>query len=288
VFEYSFEWRRPATWVTVLVVLLPLVLVPAALGPHAAPARRGHSGVWTLKWSTNFSAPVALGQFSGCDDNADGPNPSCSDLPASLRSQWWAYPWPWPDTATQRGYPVGGYYDPRQTIWISSDQMHIRVFRAGSSVRSAAVVPKAAMGQLYGKYVETFRVSQIAPGYKSAHLLWPSGNADYEVDFPENEWDTSISAYVHAGGSQQSFDTNASWGTWHTTEIEWTPTRLSFFLDGKLIGTTTQGVPDVPMDWIIQNESALNGESAPLHSSAQIDIASVSIYAYTPGASAQR
>jgi len=51
-------------------------------------------------------------------------------------------------------------------------------------------------------------------------------------------------AYVHAGQDpQQAFDTGASWGTWHTTAIEWTPKRLSFFLDGKLIGTTTQGVP---------------------------------------------
>ena len=63
---------------------------------------------------------------------------------------------------------------------------------------------------------------------------------------------------------------------------KWTPKRLSFFLDGKLIGTTTQGVPNVPMDWIIQNESALNGESAAPDSSAQIDIAAVSVYAYTP------
>jgi hypothetical protein len=36
------------------------------------------------------------------------------------------------------------------------------------------------------------------------------------------------------------------------------------------------------MDWIIQNESALNGESAAPDSSAQIDIAAVSVYAYTP------
>jgi hypothetical protein len=279
VVEYLFDRRQcqAARWPAVFaVLLLVLLLVPG-------PRRGRHSGVWTLKWSANFSAPVALGQFSGCDDNADGPDPSCANLPASLRSQWWAYPWPWPDTATQRGYPVGGYYDPRQTVWISGGQMHIRMFRDAAGMHSAAVVPKAAMGQLYGKYVETFRVPKIAPGYKSAHLLWPSGNADYEVDYPENEWDTGISAYVHAGQDpQQAFDTGASWGTWHTTALEWTPKRLSFFLDGKLIGTTTQGVPNVPMDWIIQNESALNGESAAPDSSAQIDIAAVSVYAYTP------
>lgn len=166
--------------------------------------------------------------------------------------------------------------------------MHIKMWRGSSgSVHSAALVPLAASGKTYGRYVETFRVSQITPGYKSAHLLWPSnGNQNttsFEVDYPENEWDTDIYAYVHAGNlAQQSFPANASWGSWHTSEIDWTPTSLSFYMDGKLIGTTTQGVPNIPMDWIIQNESALNGESAPLNSSAQMDISYVAYYSYAP------
>jgi hypothetical protein len=157
---------------------------------------------------------------------------------------------------------------------------------ASGPVHSAALVPLAAQNRTYGKYVETFRVSQIAAGYKSAHLLWPSNGdqntSSFEVDYPENEWDTGISAYVHDGDApQQSFPANANWGSWHTTEIDWTPHRLAFFMDGKLIGATTSGVPDVPMDWIIQNESALNGESAAPNSSAQIDIRHVAYYSYT-------
>ena len=35
------------------------------------------------------------------------------------------------------------------------------------------------------------------------------------------------------------------------------------------------------MDWIIQNESALNGESAASNSSAQMDISYVAYYRYT-------
>ena len=87
---------------------------------------------------------------------------------------------------------------------------------------------------------------------------------------------------MHAGNDpQQAFPAGASWSGWHTSEIDWTPTGLSFRLDGKLIGSTTSGVPDEPMDWIIQNESALNGESAAPNSSAQMDISYVAYYRYT-------
>ena len=39
-------------------------------------------------------------------------------------------------------------------------------------------------------------------------------------------------------------------------------------------------MPDQPMSWIIQNESALNGELAPENSSGQLNISNVAVYTY--------
>lgn len=256
--------------IAVLIVLLTLIIAPTAKAatPH-----------WRLAYSTTFEQPAKLGKFSGCTQNE-----VCASLPANVKWQWWAYPFDWPDTATQRNYPVGGYYNPSQTVWISGGQMHIRMYRVNGAVNSAALVPREARNRLYGQYVETFRVSQISQGYKSAHLLWPSnGNQNtttYEVDFPENEWDTTISGFIHKGNNQLSYDTAAKWSSWHTSIIRWWPGHLQLLLDGKVIANTTKNVPTVPMDWIIQNESALNGESAPKNSSAQMDISYVAYYAY--------
>ena len=257
---------------------------PSPSQPSPSQPSPARGGPWKPVWSSDFTVSARLGSFGG---GGNGSSVHAPDLPSALQGQWGAYPSGWPDTATQRGYPVGGYYDPARTAWISGGQLHMRMYRGASGpVHSAALVPLAARDRTYGKYVETFRVSQMAAGYKSAHLLWPSSGdqntSSFEVDYPENEWDTGISAYVHDGDApQQVFPANASWGSWHTTEIDWTPHRLAFFMDGKLIGATTSGVPNVPMDWIIQNESALNGESAAPNSSAQIDISHVAYYSYT-------
>ncbi len=255
------------------------------LGCAPPPARTGTTSGWTLKWSTEFPTPVKLGQFSGCDNNANGPDPYCSNLPPSVRSQWWAYPYPWPDTATDRNYPVGGFDDPAHTIWISGGQMHIRMFRTTLWIHSAAVVPKAADGVRYGKFIETFSVSHADPGYKAAHLLWPTAsNQDYEVDFPENNLDSGICAYAHSiyQADQADFCPDASWTGWHTSEIQWAPGSLTFYLDGRVIGHAKgDWVPAGDMAWIIQNESALSGPSAAPGSWAQINIAYVAVYSYT-------
>jgi hypothetical protein len=261
----------------VVLALVGCTIARGASQPSSAPS-------WTLKWSTDFPTSVRLGQFSGCDNNVNSADAYCSNLPASLRSQWWAYPSGWPDTATERNYPVGGYYDPAHTVWISGGQMHIRLFRTNSWVHSAALIPKAADDVKYGKFIETFSVSQVSPGYKSAHMLWPTGTGqDYEVDFPENAWDAGICAYSHSTyqADQASFCPNVGWTGWHTSEIDWAPGSLTFYLDGRQIGHLTGNwVPATNMSWIIQNESALTGPPAAKNSSAQINISHVAVYSY--------
>jgi hypothetical protein len=263
------------------------VVALALLGFASASSGSGSASAsaWKLKWSTDFPTSAKLGQFSGCNNDVESPNAYCSNLPPSLRSQWWAYPYPWPDTATERNYPLGGYYDPANTVWISGGQMHIRLFRTTSWVHSAAVVPKAADGVKYGEFIETFSVSQAAPGYKAAHLLWPTNsNQNHEIDFPENVLGTSVCGYVHSIDQvdQATFCPDMTWTGWHTSEIQWAPGSLTFYLDGKQIGHVTGNwVPDEDMAWIIQNETALTGPPAPPNSSAQINISHVAVYSYT-------
>jgi hypothetical protein len=259
--------------------------------PKSASASTEHqaaSPLWQLKWQTDFPDSATAGSFSNCGNDARTPAAYCGGLPTNVRSQWWAYPTGWPDTATEAHLPLGGYYDPARTVSISGGQMRIRMFRANGPIHAAAVVPKAAIGLLYGKYVETFRVSDphSSTGFKSSHLLWPTGNSPkFEVDFPEGEWDSNFCLHVHAaaaGSATKNYcPTNVSWGTWNTTAIEWWPDNLAFYLNGtEICHLTGKWVPDERMSWIIQNETALNGELAGENSSGQLNLSHVAVYTY--------
>lgn len=247
-----------------------------ALSASLTSVLTGVANAQTVVFAETFSDPVPLGAWSDCQHDVDTPTAWCGGLSGRYRADWWAYPSGWPDTATQRGYPVGGYYDPEHTVWVSDGSLHIRLFRDGGPVHSVAVVPKPLMSRLYGWYEERFRVVKPASGYKSAHLLWPSSGkcANCEIDFPEAEWTRPISAYSHPKdrSAQDVHMSGESWASWHTSRIEWTRNDVKFYLDGQLVGTSTKGVPDVPMTWILQNESALDGSEAAPNSWAQMDI----------------
>ncbi|MFE9448287.1 glycoside hydrolase family 16 protein [Streptomyces sp. NPDC006739] len=261
--------------------------VTALLGVNATPARGASAGFGFL-WSDSFNTRVPLGGFSDCGHNADTPVAYCGGLSGAMRAAWWAYPAGWPDTAAQRGYPVGGYYDPASTLWIAPSpwgdgQLHIRMYRprSGGDNHSATVVPKKAMGLRYGRYVIRERVSHVGRGFKSAQLLWPVTNVDGqcpEIDFPENSHDTAPTAFDHPAncGGQDAFDSQVSWANWHTYSTSWTPSSVTFAVDGRTIGSSRHG-PTVAMDWDIQNESSLDGEQAAPGTWDQIDITYVEV-----------
>ncbi|MGW2223807.1 glycoside hydrolase family 16 protein [Streptomyces formicae] len=263
------------------VLTIALLVAGLFVWSITAPPADGATPTWRLRFADAFNTPVAKGRFTDCDHYVDTSKAHCGGLTGATRANWWAYPKGWPDTATQRSYPVGGVYDPASTVWISGGQMHIRMWRGASGpVHSAAVVPKKLMNQRYGRYEERFRVSKVATGYKSAHLLWPVVDAtcpECEIDYPELEYTETIHAFTHpkGGGQQDAFDTNRSWTSWRTSVIEWSPGLVRYYLDGRLVGRSTRGIPDKPMSWIIQNEAALNGDRAAPNSSAQMDIAYV-------------
>lgn len=255
----------------------------AAFTPTPTPAASAVASPWQLIWATHFATtPAPLGSFSRCTGTRQA---TCYGLPPVLRRQWWAFP-DGGDTATQRHLPVGGYYTPQSDVWIAGGVMNIRLWRGSSYVHSAAVLPRAAMGRRYGRYVETFRVLHPQPGYKSAHLLWPvhqpTDGTAHEIDYPEAGWGTPIRAFVHFPTRRPWFGNSTLFGTaWHTTIIAWTPDGLWFYLDGHLIGHLSGRVADVPMRWVLQNETQTNGKWVPpRHSSATLQIRYAAYYAW--------
>lgn len=275
------RWTMPAPSPTPVPTPNP----SPSCAPSGVCAPVGDLPGWKQRYVTNFPGTVPVGAFSDCDHNTasnTGALPYCNGLKpyGAYFNEWWAYPTGWPDTAMSgadgnTGAPFGGYYHPETVVSVDHNALHIHMYRPsrGGANYVATVVPIKCMQQKYGRYTERFKVVHEQPGFKSAHLFYQGG---FEIDYPENDYGATISAYTHPG--EANFSTSAKWTDWHTTAIEWTAGVVKFYMDGRLIGSSTARVPNIPMDWILQNESSIMGPYAAPGASAQLDIAWVACY----------
>ncbi|MGA9858099.1 MAG: hypothetical protein WBQ18_09565 [Solirubrobacteraceae bacterium] len=101
--------------------------------------------------------------------------------------------------------------------------------------------------------------------FYQAPLLWPpndSNSPSSESDFPEgNLAGTDFKAFSHYGGSgaQDYFSIRAVMPTfaatqWHVYTQAWGPGFRSYYVDGQLVGTTTNQVWSGPERWQLQVE----------------------------------
>jgi hypothetical protein len=264
-----------------------------ASDPSGAPMPVGNLPGWNQVYTDDFNTSVPVGGFSGCTPRASLMTSNCTGLPASVQSQLFAYPDGWPDTSKH------GTYEPSQVLSIHDGMLDYDMHSADGMHMVSAVEPKipggaGGNGLQYGAYAVRFR-ADTSPGYKTAFLLWPDSETwpqDGEIDFPEGNLEGTIGAHMHqlgatTGSQQNSYFTNATYGAWHTAVIEWTQNECRFILDGRVIGTSTSQIPNTPMHWVLQAETALDGVIPADDVTDHVDIDWIAAYVPTAGAAAQ-
>jgi hypothetical protein len=220
---------------------------------------------WTQVFTDDFPTNVPVGGFSNCDAYWH----QCSGLPSDVRSKWFAFPDGWKDASGN------GTYMPSKVMSIQNGVMNLYL-HSENGVRMVSapepIIPGGEgldTGLLYGRYAIRFRADPLV-GYETTFLLWPDSEVwprDGEIDFPEGDlagtqWST-MNAYMHhqgatSGSDQDAFASGVPYGDWHTIVIEWLPSRVSFILDGRTIGTSTTRIPDTPMHWVLQTPTSLD------------------------------
>lgn len=227
---------------------------------------------WKQIYAEDFNRTAALGSFLRVYANTFD-----------------AYPVPWRDTSGN------GAYDPARTLSASGGLMDIWLHTVNGVPLVSAPQPRlfgsrvpGRVGQTYGRYSVRFR-SSLAPGYKTAWLLWPDSEliADGEIDFPEGNLDgTPFSAFAHytggTGTQQDWFLTTSNYLDWHVATIEWTPGQVKFILDDVTIGISTTAVPSKPMHWVLQTETNLDGTKPDPAVSGHVQVDWVVAYRYVP------
>ncbi len=196
---------------------------------------------------------------------------------------------------TGRDTSGNGTYDYSKTLTVHDSLLDWYVHTENGTPYVAA--PTIALptttgwGQTYGRYSLRFRTETV-PGYKLAWLLWPAepnGWSSGEIDFPEGDLGGDIQMFSHEVDGNPSNNaygnnTGVSMTDWHITTIEWTPTKLSFYLDNKLVGSTTapNSIPHVDMYWALQVETSLSGTKPAANASGHVYLDWVAAWAYNP------
>jgi hypothetical protein len=106
------------------------------------------------------------------------------------------------------------------------------------------------MGRVYGQWHVRFRMTRGAAKY--AIMLWPDVGTRPEIDFAEDtpgddaRTSTSASVHPHAGaaGMLKRF-VSGNFATWHTMGLIWSPSALTFKLDGHVWWRERSFVPHV-------------------------------------------
>ncbi|MFC5994145.1 glycoside hydrolase family 16 protein [Pseudonocardia hispaniensis] len=116
-------------------------------------------------------------------------------------------------------------------------------------------------GQKYGRWEGRVRAPASDPSYNALLLLWPDAEnfpVGGEIDFMEmmdhTRQKTHIFVHYGANNSQVSGSVQIDATQWHNWAVEWTPTHIAAFIDGREWWRTTDMhvLPPGPMHLCIQ------------------------------------
>ena len=259
------------TWRALLGTTLSVPMVTSALPASTMPTSSPTG--WRRIYSQDFLTTAPIGSFTAARKD-DWYLQTTNPYARSLRS----YPDGWGTTGN-----LSLNYASKTVDVVDQDHGAAGVFRlnaktdtvdgrrrslAGSffAVLDPTASGNAQVAQTYGRYSVRFRTvggypaNHAGPGYGSAFLLWPADDTwnNGEVDFPEMAWGNKIGGFVHTIGNPSvnatvMTSTVPTDDTWHVATIEWKPTALVFSIDGTVLQTVTQNVPNKPFRWGFQS-----------------------------------
>jgi hypothetical protein len=239
--------------------------------PSGVPMPVGNLPGWQQVYAENFAnVDYPVGSFTNCNGTR------CAGTPGFPMG---ASPDGTPDTSGNCEYY------PSQTVSVSGGLLNINLHTASDGVCMGANLFPAMPALTYEMYTVEFRADPVA-GYKEVDFLWPVNGVTGEIDFPENHLDSTITGSLHvvAGGDPDyEFDTPVTSTGWNTATIEWTPTAVTYILNGTVVQTDTTNIPNTPMALMLRGESDLApAPPPPASSNGNIQIDWVTAYSYAP------
>jgi hypothetical protein len=182
--------------------------------------------------------------------------------------KWTGYPDGWPSTYS--GHAEG--YQPGTVLSVHNGMLDFHLHNDAQGNPVGADPSPLPHGDRYQTYGAWSLCERVAPAdahnladFHQAVLLWPLKFRDWlraESDYPEENLNTfDFAGYSHYGGAgaQDVFDIRAMTPRfdsrrWHVYTQTWGPGFRSYYVDGRLVGTTRRQVWTQPERWQLQIE----------------------------------
>jgi outer membrane protein OmpA-like peptidoglycan-associated protein len=194
----------------------------------------------------------------------------------------------WNRFSGEPGSDAGALWAPSH-VQVSGGLLSLNTFQdpAFKNEWVAGGVCHCGSSHTYGAYFVRSRLT--GPGPTQVELLWPEQNWPPEIDFDETFGDdASTMATVHYDSSNDQIQQTDSidMTQWHTWGVIWTPTSITYTVDGVVWGSVTQvsAIPTQPMNLDIQQQTWCSSDYA-CPSSAQSTLVDW-VAEYVPGTSA--
>jgi len=245
--------------------VIGIIISPPTLG-YTLVETDGTAVVFPAFTTTPTTTPVATGPsttyWTGTADNSQ---PSGMDPPGAnaLAGYTQTYVTDFPGTSlpagwyTYNGTPGGdpGALWASSHVVVSGGMLQLKAYQdpAYNNQWVTGGLKMSEFSQTYGAYFVRSRVVGTGSGADDVALLWAANNSwPPEVDFNETLGsNTSSTATLHYG-STNNMDyrtVNIDMTQWHTWGVIWTPTSITFTVDGVVWGSITVAseIPNIPM-----------------------------------------
>lgn len=268
------------------------IVVTAMTGGSTAAMPTSEPAGWSRIFSEDFTTPIAVGGFVvGAPGAAEDGLllSSCAAYAAyynkinlygdnSWDTNHFAKYWPSKTVSTLTGVPnANGVMDV---------YFHTETINGVSTALSAWLRPRTnpdAQKRLYTRMSMRMRADPSA-GYGAVMLSiadpWPQNG---ELDFPEGPLNASIEGWYHyadpaaTSGTSGNYQLHVTptpasyWQDWHVYTQEWSPGRVRWLIDSTVVLDTTDRVPAVTAQHVLQSGGTTAQPPASTTGHLQID-----------------
>jgi chitodextrinase len=198
-------------------------------------------------------------------------------------SKWVTYPETFKDTYQKRPYrsdEVLSVHDGTMDFFLHN------VDGQPAGANPSPLIDGSSQYQTYGRYsARVFVQPTDLSEYYMAWLLWPWDEWNWESaesDYPEGSLypgKFGVGGFHHFGHGQQEIfsDESIDMHEWHTYTQEWRPGQRKYYVDDRLIHTSSVPVYSGPERWQLQTETNGNGTHA-----GHVLVDWVAVYSYDP------